>query len=245
MTQPANSRLEKAKQALKIAESGDAKREAYKTAAEEIAAHKAETGDNNRVIAAACKTHARTIDRLLKWRDSGYGAQTPFLMDTQATTRASRSHAKSALRNPVERKQVLGSMSTTERAEIVRDVLDDETLATDEVRSAIVDEQERRDRQRRAQARAASDAALKPRPLSEHFWSVMGTMLEWKRNLAFITPMLGGLAPHQVPDVIKRHKELKEVIEQNLAILEPVDLPSADSDVIEGNVTPIRSELSA
>jgi hypothetical protein len=117
-----DERLARAKAYLAVAESKDSKREAYKLAAKEIAAYKEETGESNRKIAAACKTHDRTIDRLLKWHASGFKADTPFLMDGKATERAAMSHTKAVLREapleqveriidelPRERKQAIGA----------------------------------------------------------------------------------------------------------------------------------------
>jgi hypothetical protein len=91
--------LEKAKAFLKIAESGDSKKAAYMAAAEEIAAHMDETGDN---LTVSCKKLGRTkstVSKLLSWRQSGYEAETPFLMDGNATKRAALSHTKAVLRD--------------------------------------------------------------------------------------------------------------------------------------------------
>ena len=93
-----NERLDRARQYLAIAESGDAKREAYKAAAEEIAAYMEETGVGSTGVATPVGKPEREIRRLMEWRRSGYKAQTPFLMDEQATGRAAVSHTRKVLR---------------------------------------------------------------------------------------------------------------------------------------------------
>jgi len=98
-----NQHLESARAFLAIAESGDAKREAYRQAAEAIAAHREETGESSERIAIRLGKSKATIDKLVAWRRSGYEASTPFLMDEQATTRAAISHTKATLRDaPME-----------------------------------------------------------------------------------------------------------------------------------------------
>jgi len=91
-----------AKEDLAIAESADAKREAYKRAAEHIAAYQGETGESQTSIAMLIGRSQRTVSQILKWRDSGYEAQTPFLMDAKATDRAAVSHTKRILREHPE-----------------------------------------------------------------------------------------------------------------------------------------------
>jgi hypothetical protein len=95
-------RLERAKRFLAIAEAGDAKREAYKAAAVEIAAYKEESGETWKGIAIPLHKTERYLKLLDQWRKSGYEAATPFLMDKQATKRAARSHAKQVLRDEPE-----------------------------------------------------------------------------------------------------------------------------------------------
>src|SRR5262245_49664806 len=97
--------LARAKAYLAIAESGDAKREAYKLAAEEIAAYKEETGSTNAEIADALASASRqTVDRILKWRRAGYPeGTTPHTMadgnGLTPTERAALSHTKTTLKN--------------------------------------------------------------------------------------------------------------------------------------------------
>src|SRR3954454_8733918 len=97
------NRLDRAKQLLTIAESGDAKREAYKAAANEIAAHKAETGETNRNVATFLGVSVDRVQKLLQWRKTGFAAQTPYLMDETATDRAAFSHGRKILRNEPKR----------------------------------------------------------------------------------------------------------------------------------------------
>jgi hypothetical protein len=97
-----DERLARAKAYLKIAESNDSKREAYKAAATEIAAYKEATGCTWPVLASTLRRSDQTLRRIDRWRRSGFKAETPFLMDTEATTRAARSHAKALLADPDE-----------------------------------------------------------------------------------------------------------------------------------------------
>lgn len=95
--------MERAKTCLAIAESQDSKREAYRQAAEEIAAHIEETGDQQKQIAAVLQYSAEGVSKLLKWREAGYPeGTTPFTMadpgGSKPTDRAAVSHAKKVLR---------------------------------------------------------------------------------------------------------------------------------------------------
>lgn len=101
----ADARLDRAKHYLAIAESGDARREAYRQATEEIVAAKQEDPALTNVQVATFMGRSHTyVDKLLRWRATGYDAATPFLADEQATTRAANSHARKVLR---ERPEVL------------------------------------------------------------------------------------------------------------------------------------------
>jgi len=92
-------------------------------AAEEIAAYKEETRETQSFIAMKLNISTGKLSMLLKWRESGYKAQTPFLMDTQATSRAARSHAKAVLRNPSERDMALNDLSAEDQVEIARRII--------------------------------------------------------------------------------------------------------------------------
>ena len=103
-----------AKEALAIAESGSAKREAYKRAASHAAIYKKETNCSGEFLARNLATTSGTISKLLKWHASGYKAETPFLMDEKATTRAAISHAKKVLReHPEDVKEEIAEALTT------------------------------------------------------------------------------------------------------------------------------------
>ena len=102
-----------AKEDLEIAESGNAKREAYKRAADHIAAYRKDSDDKDyrRTAASYCNTSVHTIDKLVKWHGTGFKADTPFLMDDQATNRAARSHTKSVLKDPEQRKAAIDALA--------------------------------------------------------------------------------------------------------------------------------------
>lgn len=110
-----DERLVRAKKYIAVAESKDAKREAYKAATNEIAAYKAETGASNAAIAIALgrvkdtndpkarRTGADYVAKLLKWRDSGFKDATPFTEGGEMSGRVAVSHTKRTLRErPVE-----------------------------------------------------------------------------------------------------------------------------------------------
>ena len=114
--------LTRAREYIAIAESSDAKREAYKRAAEHIAAHRAETGDSHESVARYCNTSRERVSKLLQWRDTGYAAATPFLMDERATGRAARSHTKKWLREaePEDIEQMVSELPSEQRAVIAQ-----------------------------------------------------------------------------------------------------------------------------
>ena len=135
-SQQGASRLARVKEYLAIAESEDSKREAYKAAAEEIAVYKSETGANDRAVATALgrgEKDRRLVGLLMKWRESGYKADTPFLADEKATGRAAVSHTRKVLKerpaevaadiakameDPEVAKAIADQMSGSERAEV-------------------------------------------------------------------------------------------------------------------------------
>src|SRR3954463_16791241 len=79
--------LREVKMCLAIAESKDSKREAYKRAAKARVAYRKETRCTITLLASNVGRDKSFISRLLKWQESGFKAETPFLMDEQATER--------------------------------------------------------------------------------------------------------------------------------------------------------------
>lgn len=136
-----------AREDLAIAESGNAKREAYKRAADHIADYQAEAcacpdtttrGGARRLHAPKCAASYRAIAAelqlsdskyggekyvadLLKWRGTGFKAETPFVMDEQATTRAAKSHAKAVLRDATQRGNVLDALDEEDLLDVATD----------------------------------------------------------------------------------------------------------------------------
>lgn len=120
--------LAMAKEDLAIAESGDAKREAYKRAADHMAAAKAEDPKlTSTVLARTVGTSEGTVRKLLRWRESGFQAETPFLVDERATERAALSHAKKIIReepkkiaaaiteaDPEQRKEIIEALASSD-----------------------------------------------------------------------------------------------------------------------------------
>lgn len=132
---PTSNHLELAKQALHIAESADAKYEAYRQAAEHIAAHMEETGETGSCIAMQLgwkldkQGRPRQLDKLLRWRKAGYPeGTTPNTMPdpggSKPTDRAAMSHARQVLRDPEQRAQVLAALDEEERGEVIDTIID-------------------------------------------------------------------------------------------------------------------------
>jgi hypothetical protein len=127
-------RLARAKKYLAVAESKDAKHEAYKAAASEIIAHKNETGDNlteiavklGRVVGAddrrARQAGSTYVGKLIKWYEGG-ARGLPFERVAGETERKTITEAKKALRDPVQRKALVESLTPEERHELVDDTL--------------------------------------------------------------------------------------------------------------------------
>jgi hypothetical protein len=101
MPRTADAHLARAREYLAIAESDDSKRQAYIKAAEEIAAAKeSDQKLTNVEVATSIGKSDKYVHALLKWRETSYEADTPFLMDTGATGRAAISHTRATLRDP-------------------------------------------------------------------------------------------------------------------------------------------------
>lgn len=129
-------RLERAKEYLAIAESEDSKRAAYIKAAEEIAAAVAD-GMTQVTVATVLGKKRFFVQQLLAWRKSGYEADTPWLHDKDATTRAARSHARALLADPAEvMKLVPQILAALDNDEVMQAVEDDEE-ATDHLFAAV------------------------------------------------------------------------------------------------------------
>jgi hypothetical protein len=119
-----NEHLALAKQYLAIAESKDAKREAYMAAAREIALHRAETGATYADIAISLGRSKDYPKRLVDWLNTDFKATTPFLMDESATARAAMSHTRSTLRNadPTEIAELLDDPEISRNVAKAREV---------------------------------------------------------------------------------------------------------------------------
>ena len=136
MPRQLDARLARAKAYLAIAESKDAKREAYKRAANEIAAFKDATRATYSDIAISLGKSEVTVRKLVTWRRDGFKADTPFLMDAEATKRAARSHTKAVLSDPSEAAKVVADLPPAARKNLAKAMDDDPSgrKATDDVR---------------------------------------------------------------------------------------------------------------
>jgi hypothetical protein len=105
----AGNHLTRAAEALASAEAHEADARAnYIMAANELAAHKAETGESNATIAAQLPhgqrgpRSATWVGNLLRWRDEDFEAPTPNLRDPEHHTGSDNSKAKRVLRERPE-----------------------------------------------------------------------------------------------------------------------------------------------
>jgi hypothetical protein len=119
--------LERAKEYLAIAESSDSKKEAYRAAAEEIAAAVAE-GESQRTVATVLRKSQAFVLALLNWRKSGYKADTPWLADEKATTRAAKSHTRRVLSDPELAHEIISNLDDETLKQVTREAKD-ETVA--------------------------------------------------------------------------------------------------------------------
>lgn len=115
------SHLEEARKFIAIAESGDAKRAAYVAAAEEIAAE-LQLRTSQRAIARAIGKDESFVRAIIRWRESGYEADTPWLSDEKATSRAAISHTKATLRDETKTKSVLEGLTDDEVEQVAQSV---------------------------------------------------------------------------------------------------------------------------
>jgi hypothetical protein len=85
-------RLELAKKYLDVADTEDSKREAYKQAAEEVIAHKEETGESDSDIAISLQRSRPYVQKLRSWYQGGMVNRTPFSTENmpKPLTRAQR-----------------------------------------------------------------------------------------------------------------------------------------------------------
>jgi hypothetical protein len=233
--------LDNAKRYLAIAGSVDAdpkiaRREAYKAAADEIAAYKTESGDTNKNIAIFLGCSPDTVAKLLAWRRAGHEADTPFLMDAQATTRARASHARTVLREPAERQKVIESLTQDEVADLVETVARSQPKAIEQavvtkpksaaatvIRTAAETDRDRRDREVRDRIKQAQDRANQARPKStpsQYFFRMIGKFREWVQGLQWLESEAGTLKPDERPEIAERLIALRDAVESCLAAVQ-------------------------
>jgi len=217
-----SARLERARNYLAIAESGDAKREAYRMAAEELAAEREETGATLDFLASKVGTSTPTVSKLLAWRSSGYAAATPFLMDPEATTRAADSHTRRAVRErPEVVAEELARQSAERRAAFAAGLMADpevagQVLERPEVRVAV----HQADRDREAKLVAGmdrADGALAPVRRAAGNLGSLGWVDEvraLRKHVAWLLEQDADLAPG---DVAEARRLLAEV-DQDLVV---------------------------
>lgn len=223
--------LREAKLCLAIAESKDAKREAYKRAANAMVAYRKETRCTITLLASNVGRDKSFISRLLKWQESGFKAETPFLMDEQATERASISHTKKVLREqPMEQiERIMEDLPAPRVAKIAQAALgrtgvpremakDNEASATVTRASGAIHEQRSSDHKRRSRPEQGSVMGG-----MEFLAEVGGNLIKAKRSLA---------------DAYEKARDLDLTDDQREAALEMLD-------EVEGVVTWLRSYLKS
>lgn len=128
--------LARAREFLAIAESENAKREAYRMAAIEVVAAIAE-GATQVLVATSTGKSQQYISKLIQWHDAGFETETPWLMDKQATSRAALSHTKKTLRNaPLEQiERIVDDLPIAQRARIAQAALAVEGMSDEMLRN--------------------------------------------------------------------------------------------------------------
>jgi hypothetical protein len=229
--------LENAKHFLSIAESieGDpkkAKKEAYRSAAEEVAAHKAETGDSIRAVSLSIRISPSSVERLLKWRESGYRDETPYSGNAKAARSVRASQAKRALRTPQERKQVVEALSEEERQVLVKDVVASASADTlDAIEEIVEKDQHQRARKRVTEGRRARQRGARPTTLSQFVARIVAKMGgEWRRAVVDIREELSTLSEVEWAQIRQAHVQLREELLTNIRVGDG----QVDDDVIEG-----------
>jgi hypothetical protein len=94
---------------------------------------------------------------------------------------------------------------------------------------------------RSQRASHAATQASQPRPLSAHFWRLMGDTGKWERALAQIQDQLSTLSEAEQTKVGERLERLRDRCEAGLRMLG--EGPAAD-DVIEGTIHETRELLA-
>lgn len=151
--------LQAARECIAIAESGDSKRQAYERAAEHVAAA-IDEGMTQAHVATGIGKSRTEVQRLLRWRESGYEAATPWLSDGEATTRAAKSHTKKFLaEQPLEQVEQLIAGLPRDRQEAIGAAAGNTYL---QARQDYREEKERMTPAERKEREAAGDAIIRP-----------------------------------------------------------------------------------
>jgi len=220
-----DTRLERAKEYLAIAESPDSRREAYMKAAEEIASYKAETGASGVAIAIAIGRVKNTEDKkqrqaggtyinlLLKWRQEGYQGDSPFLADGEATTRAARSHAKKLLADPTEAVKLVPEITAALDTPEVIEALAEDDDALEHVLHAVVEAAPKRGKTKRAKPNRQMEEML----ITLELMGILGKLrdlakedadsplvVECKSLMRETLGILDGIAEADDPDTVER-----------------------------------------
>jgi hypothetical protein len=230
------SHLDNAKRLLEIAESGDAKKEAYKAATEEIAAHQAETGDDIKTTAeklqfpgVSLKSAQVKVGKYLAWRKRGYDTDSPYDEGTEKRqqTRARVSHAKRALTTPEELKSVIESLTPAQQAA---------------VRTEFEDEEARQAKRRFRQAKEQQDQARPSTTVTEFFWQIIKGLDNVTRDLAFVSEELSLLSDGQKPEVRQRLVRLRDQAQASIDVLDDKE-PS--DNTVDGHAVDVIRELAS
>lgn len=124
-----HDRLTRAKKFLAIAESKDAKSQAFKLAAKEVAEYRAETGATYTDIALALgreKAGGTWVRTLVKWHEDGYPTPTPWAIPSE-NDRVRLAHGKRALREatPAQLQKMVDGLPAERRSALVSGVIGD------------------------------------------------------------------------------------------------------------------------
>lgn len=155
--------------------------------------------------------------------------------------RASAGEVGNGFDKPEFRRRVLDSMTAEQKASLVVEAVQDEPEVVEQVmsrptvRKQFEDEEDRAAKQRAKNLREAALQRKQPTPLSQFFWSLVGKLSEWTRDMKLIREEAGSLMPEQRGEVTSRLTLLRDEAQRCIDVIE--GLGHEDDDVIEGDVS--------
>lgn len=161
--------------------------------------------------------------RIARFVNGAPERQSPFNGERQQADRE-RHNTRKVLREPVERRKVIASLSDDEVEALAREP---------RVRAAAEDAEVAEARERAERNRENAIKAAGPKPLSAFFWTLIEKVKGYTRDIKWIGDELDSLEPEQIPRVMEIHVALRDRVNANIARLE--EMTTGETDVIEGH----------